>query len=209
MSLSNVRASLDEINNELKNIEERREKLLKGTRDVISLCSKCIVDIHYNNKNEGQQKILKAREMLDEFRIYAKVDLHKYIAVAEQEFVEAFSLMSIVENSILPGIEDVKVSGSSYAMGLLDCVGELKRMVYDRIRSGRAHEAAKLFAIMEEIYSLIYPFAIYDNVIAGLRRKLDVAKILIEDIRAVITEESRRENMIKAIEHLETHLGKS
>jgi translin len=209
MSLSNVRASLDEINNELKDIEERREKLLKGTRDVISLCSKCIVDIHYNNKNEGQQKILKAREMLDEFRIYAKVDLHKYIAVAEQEFVEAFSLMSIVENSILPGIEDVKVSGSSYVMGLLDCVGELKRMVYDRIRSGREHEAAKLFAIMEEIYSLIYPFAIYDNVIAGLRRKLDVAKILIEDIRAVITEESRRENMIKAIEHLETHLGKS
>jgi translin len=208
MSLSNVQRSLVEINTELKSVEERREKLLKGTRDVISLCSKSIVDLHYNNKNEAQQKILKAREMLDQFRIHAKIDLHKYIAVAEQEFVEAFTLMSIVENSILPGIEDVKVSGSSYVMGLLDCVGELKRMVYDLIRSGRAHEAVKLFTIMEEIYSLIYPFAIYDNLIAGLRRKLDVAKILIEDIRAVITEESRRENMIKAIEHLEAKLEK-
>ena len=62
------------------------------------------------------------------------------------------------------------------------------------------------FNFMEHIYSLIYPLAIYDNLVGGLRRKLDIAKILIEDVRVLLTEESRRENMIRAIERLERRI---
>jgi predicted translin family RNA/ssDNA-binding protein len=34
--------------------------------------------------------------------------------------------------------------------------------------------------------------------VSGLRRKLDVARMLIEDIRATVTEESRRKALIEA-----------
>jgi translin len=91
---------------------------------------------------------------------------------------------------------------------LLDCIGELKRMVYDRMRAGKAEDATKLFAIMQDLYSVVYPFAVYDNLIPGLRRKLDVSKMLIEDIRAVITEEMRRGIMIKAINKLQKEFFK-
>jgi translin len=69
----------------------------------------------------------------------------------------------------------------------------------DRMRSEKGKDAERLFATMEEIYNAIYPFAVYDNIVSGLRRKLDVARMLIEDIRATVTEESRRKALIEAV----------
>jgi translin len=208
MSFTNVHGSLDEINRELRNIEERREILIKNTRDMVMLCSKSIIALHNNEMDNACIKISQAKIMLDKFKEYAKTDLQKYIAVAEQEFVEAFVLKSIVEESSLPSKIELNVSSSSYLTGLLDCIGEVKRMVYDRMRVGKAGDATKLFAIMQDLYSIVYPFAVYDNLIPGLRRKLDVSKMLIEDIRAVITEETRRAIIIKAVNNLQKELFK-
>jgi translin len=203
MSFKNVHSSLDQINGELQNVEERREILIKNTRDIVMLCSKSIIALHNNEMDDARDKISQAKVMLDKFKEYAKTDLHKYIAVAEQEFVEAYVLKSIVEESLLPSKTELNVLGSSYLTGLLDCIGEVKRMVYDRMRVGKADDAIKLFTIMQDLYSIVYPFAVYDNLIPGLRRKLDVSKMLIEDIRAVITEETRRTLMIKAVDNLQ------
>jgi translin len=208
MSFSNVHDSLDQINAELQDVEERREILIKNTRDIVMLCSKSIIALHNNEKDDARNKISQAKVMLDKFKEYAKTDLHKYIAVAEQEFVEAYVLKSIVEESLLPSKTELNVFGSSYLTGLLDCIGEVKRMVYDRMRVGKADDAIKLFTIMQDLYSIVYPFAVYDNLIPGLRRKLDVSKMLIEDIRAVITEETRRALMIKAVDNLQKEFFK-
>jgi translin len=203
MSTNSLQQSLRIINAELKEAEERREKLLKGTRDVVSLCSKSIVDLHHGKQDEAKEKLHKASVMLAEFRGYTKDDLQKYLLVPEQEFVEASVLISVVEDSEIPSSLDLKVSGPAYTTGLLDCIGECKRRVYDKVRKGSLGEAQDLFNFMEEIYGLVYPFAIYDNLVGGLKRKLDVAKFLIEDVRSLITEESRRQNLMVAIEHLE------
>ena len=208
MSFTNVHSSLEEIYRELRNIEERREILIKNTRDMVMLCSKSIIALHNNEMDNACIKISQAKLMLDKFKEYAKTDLQKYIAVAEQEFVEAYVLKSIVEESSLPSKTELNVSGSSYLTGLLDCIGEVKRMVYDRMRAGEAEDATKLFAIMQDLYSIVYPFAVYDNLIPGLRRKLDVSKMLIEDIRAVITEETRRAIIIKAVNNLQKEFCK-
>src|ERR671930_730734 len=206
MFLNNVQRSLDDINYDLKNVEERREVLIKGTRDVITLCSKSIVALHRNEIEEAENKMHQAKVMLDEFRQYAKADLYKYIIVAEQEIVEAYGLKSIVQDSSLPSMRELNVSGPSYITGLLDCIGEIKRMVYDRMRIGRGEDAANLFSLMQDIYSSVYPFAVYDHLISGMTRKLDVAKMLIEDVRAIVTEEARRDILIKAIDSLESKL---
>jgi translin len=208
MSFTNVHGSLDEINREFRNIEERREILIKNTRDMVMLCSKSIIALHNNEMDNACIKISQAKIMLDKFKEYAKTDLQKYIAVAEQEFVEAYVLKSIVEESSLPSKTELNVSGSGYLTGLLDCIGEVKRMVYDRMRAGEAEDATKLFAIMQDLYSIVYPFAVYDNLIPGLRRKLDVSKMLIEDIRALITEETRRAIIIKAVNNLQKEFFK-
>jgi translin len=199
MSSSGIQGSLEEIDKSLKDVQDRREKLIKGTRDVVMLCSKSIVAMHHSQLEDARSKMDQAKAMLEEFRKYAQQDLYRYIAVAEQELVEAYALKSVMDDKPMPSMRELDVTGESYLTGLLDCVGEIKRLVYDRMRSGKGKDAEKLFATMEEIYNAIYPFAVYDNIVSGLRRKLDVARMLIEDIRATVTEESRRKALIEAV----------
>jgi translin len=206
MSVNKLQDSLRTINDELRGTEERRERLLKTTRDIVSICSKSIVDLHYGRKQEAKIKLSKADKMLVEFRHHSRNDLQKYLLLPEQEYVEASLLMSIVENSEIPGVSDLGVTGAAYTLGALDCVGEIKRIIYDRIRRDMADDAQMHFNFMEHLYSLVYPLAIYDNLVGGLKRKLDIAKVLIEDVRVLLTEESRRENMIRAIERLEKRI---
>jgi translin len=203
MSSSDIQSSLEEIDKSLKDVQDRREKLIKGTRDVVMLCSKSIVAMHHSELEDAKSKMDQAKTMLEEFRKYARQDLYRYITVAEQELVEAYALKSVMDNMPMPSMGELDVTGESYLTGLLDCVGEIKRLVYDRMRSGKGKDAEKLFATMEEIYNAIYPFAVYDNIVSGLRKKLDVARMLIEDIRATVTEESRRKALIEAFDNFE------
>ena len=203
MVITNLQASLDDLHEQLKSIEERREKLITGTRKVILLCGKSIVDLHRNEIKEGEKKIEEARLLLNEFRPYAKTDLQRYMTDAEQEFVEASMLKSICKGSPLPLREDLNVSGPSYITGILDTIGEIKRLVYDRMRTSETTDVIRLFSLMQELYNAVYVLGVYDNLIPGLRRKLDISKMITEDVRAAVTEDSRRELMINALAILE------
>jgi len=201
--MSGIQGSIEEIDKGLKDVQERREKLIKGTRDVVMLCSKSIIDLHRSQVDDAKNKMEEAKAMLKDFRKYAKEDLCRYISVAEQELVEAYALRAVVENTPIPMMQELDVTGPPYLTGLLDCIGEIKRLVYDRMRSGNEKDAEKLFETMEAIYNAIYPFAVFDNIVSGLRKKLDVARMLIEDIRAVVTEESRRNAFIDAMDRFD------
>jgi translin len=203
MMLSNVQTDVDKINRKFKDVEERRNAIIKGTRDATILCSKAIVSLHSHKKKESIEYIEKAKKLLEQFRELGKDDLQKYLYIAEQEFVEAFCLFSIAENSVIPSMKALEVSDVSYVMGLLDCIGEIKRMIIDKIRAEGTSNVNALFELMDKIYGTIYPLAVYDNLMPGLRKKLDVSRILIENVRAIITEEQRRTKMIEMLEHFE------
>jgi translin len=204
--LSNVQTDVEEINKKFKDIEERRNAIIKGTRDATILCSKAIVSMHSHKKNESTEYIEKAKKLLKQFKELGKDDLQKYLYIAEQEFVEAYCLFSIGENFVIPGKRSLEVSDVSYVMGLLDCIGEIKRMIIDKIRSEGTSNVNALFELMDKIYGTIYPLAVYDNLMPGLRKKLDVSRILIENVRAIITEEKRRSIMIEKIEQFEKNI---
>ncbi len=208
MNMNELQQSIDAITADLKNVQERRESLIKGTRDVILLCSKSIVAMHNGKYADASQQAGKAKELLDKLRQTAKEDLYRYLISAETELVEANALQAIISGSNIPAVQTLNVNGHSYILGLLDCVGELKRLVYDSIRNGKSDDAKNLFELMEQIYVTLSPLAIYDNIVQGVRRKLDVARILIEDTRAAITEDSRRLAMLDAIDKLDNKLSK-
>jgi translin len=201
--LSNVQADVEKIDKKFKDIEERRNAIIKGTRDATILCSKAIVSMHAHKKNESIENIEKAKKLLQQFKEMGKEDLQKYLYVAEQEFVEAYCLLSIIENSVIPSMKSLEVSDISYVMGLLDCIGEIKRVIIDKIRLEGTSDINTLFELMDKIYGIIYPLAVYDNLMPGLRKKLDVSRILIENVRAILTEENRRTIMIEKMHEFE------
>ena len=195
--------SVDSISNNLKSVEDRREFLLKKNRELLILCSKSIVDIHQNNLRECDKKLKQAKSLLGNLQENAADDLHKIIAIGEQEYVEAVVLRSISNDVDIPQIEELHVDDISYLHGLLDCVGEIKRMIYDLVRNNQFNQAVKLFEIMQDIYNMLYPLAIYDNIVPGIRKKLDVSRFLIESVRELITEETRRSTLISKLDAIE------
>ena len=199
MTLKNVKSSLKGISKSLKASNESREFLIKNTRDVVILCSHSIIAAHKGDLKLARQKIKKAEIVLKVNQKKAKNDFKKYLITPEQEFVEAHSFLAIVESKEIPSLKSLKVSEEAYVLGLLDCIGELKRFVLDNIRNGQLKKADRIFNIMENLYQTLYPFAMYDKIVREARRKLDVNRVLVEETRAVITEEIRRNHFVKAL----------
>ena len=198
----NIKLSLESVNNELIKIENKREKLIKESRKIIILCNQSIVSLHQNKLKESEIKLRDANNLLQSLKENVSPDLKKYLYTPEQELVEALVLNSVVRGIDIPRIDEIKVSSQSYLTGLLDAIGEIKRMIFDQTRIGNSKKAEDLFVMIQDIYNEVYPFAVFDNIVSGLRRKLDVSKILIENSRELITEESRRSRLITFIEKL-------
>jgi translin len=207
VAAENVKDTLKKISSQLDDVEHRREVLIKGTRGVIMKCSKSIMALHRGLLEDAAKLLEEAQTELSSLRAHTRDDLERYLINAEQEFVEAYQLKCVYEKTRLAGIDDLKVATSSYLLGLLDSIGEIKRMIYDNLRTERTSDALKLFALMEDLYGSIYPFAVYDNIVPGIKRKLDVAKLLIENARSTLTEESNRNLLIKRMDILERQLG--
>ena len=199
MGLKNVKSSLPQISKELEKINSAREFLIKNNREVIINCSQAIIAIHKNDLSEAKSKIKKAKALLSKLKQKTSGDLGRYILTPEQELVEAISLLAIIEGKQIPSYKAMKVSGESYILGLLDCIGELKRQIIDQIRVGNSEGAEKFFDIMENLYLMLYPFATYDKIVKESRRKLDVNRMLVEETRLVLTEEIRRQELISNI----------
>ncbi len=193
VSFENVQNSLNSLSSQMKELEQRREALIKETREVISLCSKAIILLHGGKVKDSETMLNSASSSIKKLKDYVICDLDRYLWPAEQEYVEAYVLKEIVERkSFLSGHDKLNVSLNAYVTGLLDCTGEIKRMIYDNLRKNNHGYSLSLFEIMQSIYNLVYPFSFYDNLIPGIRKKLDVSKRMMEDVRITMTEEYQR-----------------
>ena len=206
MTLKNVKPSLHKIAKSLGDVQDAREFLLKNTREIVTLCSKSIIAVHKEDLATGKKNLKLAETLLKRYKKKASGGLERYLVTPEQEFVEATCLIAIVEQKEIPSDKELSVMPESYVLGLLDCVGELKRQVFDKIRVNKIDDATRIFGIMESLYLQLYTFSMYDKVVKEARKKIDVNRILVDDVRSVITEEKRRTELISILKKLEKNL---
>ena len=83
--------------------------------------------------------------------------LSRYLPSPEAEFVEASSVEAIVLGRPIPLAKELGVSGEGYVMGLLDTVGEVKRLLLDAIMRSEIEKARRYFELMESLYSALSP----------------------------------------------------
>ncbi|MDG6994782.1 MAG: RNA-binding protein [Nitrososphaerota archaeon] len=209
MSYTGVESSLSEAMKLFDAIVSRRERLIKDSRDIISLSARTIVSVHTSNFIEAKKLKNEAKQRLEDLRKIAESDLTRYLLTPEQEFVECSVMLAVATRKTLPSRRQLGVTPSSYVLGMLDVIGELKRSVYDSIRKDEFDNAERMFSAMENLYLIVSPFAVYDHIAQGVKRKLDVARILIEDTRAIVTEEARRRDFVHAVNELAIRLGKT
>jgi translin len=207
---------LEEVKRSLKSMEarfseqlERRDRVIKGSRDVISASSRAIIAVHLGKMKDSEKELSKAKSLLHELKQGSDGPVSRYIISPETEVVEASVVVSLAKGKPVPSMESLGSSPEAYLLGLLDAVGELKRMVLDSILQRDLGGAKKYFGVMEDLYSACSPLAVYDHVVNGARRKIDVARMLVEDTRGLLAEEIGRSSVSRSMARLEKKLGGS
>jgi translin len=207
---------LDAVGKSLKGLEahfsdqlERRDRVLKDSRDVIASCSRAIINVHNGKMKEADRELSHAKSQLATLKKSGEGPVSRYLISPETEYVEASGVIALAKGKEIPSRETLGASPEAYLLGLLDTVGELKRLVLDSVMHGNMTKARKYFAVMEELYSVCSPLAVYDHVVNGARRKIDVARMLVEDTRGLMTEEVRRESVNASLARLQKKLERS
>lgn len=205
--MKEVRESLKEAEVRFSGQLERRDRVLKETRDVISACSKAIISVHTGKLREAEKEHARAKTLLSALKKSSDGQTARYVVSPEAEFVEASAVIALARDRPVPSMAALGSSPEAYVLGLLDVVGELKRLVLDSILQRKVSKARKYFEVMQDLYSLCAPLAVYDHVVNGARRKIDVARMLVEDTRGLLAEEMGRESVSGSMARLEKKLG--
>jgi translin len=205
--MEGLRSSISEMESRFSDLLERREKVLKESRDVIASSSRAIIDVHTGKMKEAEKELSKAKTLLAALKKSGGGSVGRYLTSPEAEYVEASTVLALAKGRPIPSLRSLGASPEAYLLGLLDTVGELKRMVLDSIMHKKLARAKRYFEIMEDLYSMCSPLAVYDHVVNGARRKIDVARMLVEDTRGLLTEETRRESVSASMARLEKKLG--
>ena len=194
-----VEIHIDDITSTLDAVQQSRDTILIESRHTISLCSNAIIHIHKGDIKEAERLVSQARTMLDGLRGAALSQTISYVVQPEQEYTEAAALLEVVRSRTLPSHSDLGVMPESYVLGLMDTVGELKRLMLDMLRTDRVERAVDIFDTMESLYHALYPLSKYDKVLKESRRKLDVCRMVLEDSRQVMAQESGRQRLVRAM----------
>ncbi len=205
--MEEVKRSLKAAETKFSSQLERRDRVLKESRDVISACSRAIIDVHTGKMSAAEKELASARSLLSSLKKSSEGSVSRYLVSPEAEFVEASAVIALAKGKPAPSMESLSASPEAYLLGLLDTVGELKRLVLDSILQRKLARAKSYFGVMEELYSLCSPLAAYDHVVNGARRKIDVARMLVEDTRGLLAEEMGRESVASSMAKLEKRLG--
>lgn len=204
---------MDEVKRSIRAMETRfaeqlarRDRVIKDSRDVIAASSRAIIDVHTGKLKEGERELEKAKALLKELKKSSDNSVSRYLVSPETEVVEASAVISLVKGKPIPSMDTLGASPEAYLLGLLDAVGELKRLVLDSILQRRLAKAKKYFETMEALYSICSPLAVFDHVANGARRKIDVARMLVEDTRGLLAEEIGRDSVSASMARLEKRL---
>jgi len=194
LGLEEVIESIDRL---LSLRDERREEVIRVSRDVVRLSKQVISLVMKGDLNsatslarEMEAKVRSINELLKDLPDLYHTGL---VYNALSEYVEAELLLDVALKRDLRGFEELEIPPIPYLQGLGDLVGELRRLALEKVRSGDFNEAWRLYRVMESIYVNLSKLEYPESLIPGVRHKVDTARRLLDETLALLVDlESRR-----------------
>ena len=203
------KTELVKLQQKLTEYDRTRERLLELTRKTTRLAGWAIIQTHRGQTSkakatlrDAEENIAQMRDLLDQNSEFKQVG---YVIVAFQEFAEAKLLYNFMNRRKLLSQREVGVGWMPYLLGLLDFVGELRRMTMDQLKAGKLKDAQGTFESMEAIFEDLLMLD-RTSIVPTFRRKMDVAKKLIEATRTDVIADIRKVSLEKAIRNLEKRM---
>ena len=196
---------LESVRADLSRYDKVRERVFTLSREAVRLAGSSILMIHRGDSKGASETIHRAGEVLEEVRKlcgdFAEFSTSGGVVVAFQEFVEASALSRFVEKGSVPSLADLGVDWRAYMLGLLDVIGEFRRMSLNGLRKGDVSLAEKTLVVMEGIYEDLQGLD-HTSIIPTFRVKMDAARRIIESTRGDVVTEARRLSLEVALDRL-------
>ena len=204
------KSDMEKIQTQLLSYDRARERLQVLARNATRLCGWAMVQIHRGNLSQADKTLSEAKQALDEIEklLSAHVELPQFgqVLVAFQEYAEGKLLPQMKKNGKLASLHEIGTSSTAYLLGLLDFIGEMRRMILDCLRNGKTDEAQHLLSKMEKVYEDLFSLD-RTSILPNFRRKLDAARRILETTRGDVASDMRRVSLEKAVRSLERRLG--
>ncbi len=203
---------LASVQKQLVHYDEAREAVLSLSRTATRLAGSSILEIHRGDMEAASNTLRKVEQTLSKIEILAN-DFSEFktssgVIVAFQEYVEAMTLRSFAQSERIPTISELKTDNRSYVLGLLDAVGEFRRMALNCLRRGEVKKAEKLLGAMEGVYDDLQTLE-HTSIIPTFRVKMDADRRIIESTRGDVVTEVRRFALEQSLDRLEKRLSAS
>ena len=195
---------------ELRLRDKALDKVMERARRARILSKQAILRIHSGETVEAEKRLEEASGLLSEMDAiieeYPELGRFDQVSAAKQEFSEASIMMGLTKSGAFPDPIALGVSMTAYLMGLGDVPGELRRQALDALREGDIETAEARLSTMEEIFlSLVTMEEV--PLLKGMRRKLDIARGVIERTRSEVTAEAGRRRLGESVKRLTDRLG--
>jgi len=202
-----LKTLLGKIQEELRKRETVHEEVQRDMRRATRLSKQAILLTHQERFKEAKKLLKDAESLFRKLKAvgdtYPDMVYAGIVDAAYQEYSEARTLLTLIEENRFISPEEITVASIAYVLGLADVIGELRRRALDSLRKENVKTAEECLQLMEEIYVELMSMDEAYMLVPGLRRKSDVARHLIETTRGDITIEARRSSLEKCMKNLE------
>ena len=190
------------IQKNLAELDAARDGVFEVSRMAIRSAGRAIVELHRGDFAKASEQIASAEAALRDLeKTVRKREELKHlgnVGVAYQEYAEAKLLYCMMKEERILSIDEVGVETESYLLGLLDFIGELRRMCLNHLRAGQVSKAECSLEAMEGIYEDLYSID-HTAIIPNFRHKMDIARKIIETTRGDVVTEVRRLSLENAL----------
>ena len=214
--MGTLKSILKEVKDGLTQKDKVRENAQQSMRKATSLSKQAILLMHQKKYDKAGKLIENAKEHISMLQGLAKehpaIIYTGMFSAALQEYSEANIFQGLIRERRFITLEEIDVPAVDYVLGLVDVIGEYRRLVLDDLREGDAQKGEEGLKTMDEIYVELMAMDEAHMLVPGLRRKCDVARRIIETTRGDVTQEVRRkslENYLKQFEQAQKRKRKS
>ncbi|MDE1860499.1 MAG: hypothetical protein KGH72_02160 [Candidatus Micrarchaeota archaeon] len=169
------------IEKKLVSLENRRDEIMRLSRENIRICGKAISMMHARQMPAAKRMIAQLKAGIVRIK-RLEPGFEYYTLQAHQEYTEAVMLFSVLAHGRIATMGEVGSGEPAYLLGMMDVVGELKREALDAMRRNEMRKAAHYYDIMLDIYDSTLHMRFANSLLPDFRKKQDVARIQVEGL---------------------------
>lgn len=182
-----------------------REKALAASRAIIRLSANAIRAVHRTEFERAAGMLDEARGVRDDavaaLAGHGDVYYAGFLHDAQKEYAEARTTLALLSGGKIPSPEELGVEYPAYLNGIAEAVGEMRRMILDRLRRGEFEGCEELLRAMDDIYSVLITIDFPDAMTGGLRRTTDQTRGILERTRGDLTMAILQRDAVTAMEN--------